>query len=134
MRIPAVVGIWIKRNWALVVAFSAVFVAVVGFAWGLQQQYLAKQAAEQTKTITQRIVVVNNRHHQQNTAQQNEITTLLKEHSVTFAQQKVAAAKQAAYDADVLAFAETLAGQLKAVCASTHASCPVPPPIPNASP
>lgn len=63
-------------------------------------------------------------------AKDKETITLLKEHSVTFAQQKKQAAAAAAYDQDVKILAAELVGQNAAICAATLAACPQLPPLP----
>lgn len=76
-------------------------------------------------------------HHNASVAQQAEIITkdketitLLKEHSVTFAQQQKAAAQQTQYDADVLAAAEAVAENTAVICTALHLTCEPLPGVP----
>lgn len=87
---------------------------------------------------THQSITSGNRHHAASAQQQStiislnkEIATLLKQHSVTFAQEKQQLASAALYDADVLNFAKTLEGQLVAICAATDSACPTLPPLPS---
>jgi hypothetical protein len=131
----------ISKWWLLIVG-----VIVLGsIGWGVSNSNESVTLAQQNVTLTQQIhsltqtlIVAGNRHHASTAAQnrtiiklQTENHTLLQEHSASFASQQAAAKKAASYDADVLAFAKTIEGQLAALCAATGAGCPPLPTLPS---
>jgi hypothetical protein len=64
-------------------------------------------------------------------AKDAQIVTLLKQHSVTFAQQQKTAKQTTVFLQDLGILATYLTESNEAVCAATHAACPVLPAIPK---
>lgn len=66
-----------------------------------------------------------------NITKDQQIVNLLNQHSDSYTQQAQQAQRQAAYDKDVLLFAETIEGELAALCSGTHSTCPPLPRLPG---
>jgi hypothetical protein len=95
-----------------------------GLAWGVYETAQTHQVVAQNKALTQALIKVGKIHHAETVKKDAQLATLLDQVKGLLNQHSASFAQQQAYDADVLAFAQTIEGELTALCSVSAASCP----------